>query len=441
VFRRVFVANRGEIARRIIRTCREMGIESVAAFSDADRDAEYLGEATDRVRVGPGPSARSYLDRDAILRAAIDSECQALHPGYGFLSEDPIFAEMCLQARLAFIGPAPRAIRLMGLKSAARARMREAGIPVIPGSDGVVASEGAALEAAARAGYPVLLKADSGGGGRGIRRCADPGELSALLAVAQSEARAAFGSAALYVEKLVTPARHVEFQVIGDAWGNLVSLGERECSVQRRHQKLLEEAPSPAVTAAVRAEVGGWVTGALAAIGYSNAGTVEFLLGRDGFSFLEMNTRLQVEHPVTEMVAGVDIVRLQIEVAANRRLDLRDVRLHGHAMECRITAEEPGTITAFEADLAAGPGRVRIDTHLAAGRGYRIPPHYDSLLAKVIAWGSTRMEAIETMRRALAGLRIDGVPTSVPIHRRLLETAEFLSGDYDTGILERLGAA
>ncbi len=449
MFSRILVANRGEIALRIIRACRQMGIESVAAYSQADRLSPHLQQADARVCIGPPPAAQSYLNREALLQAAANTGCQALHPGYGFLAEDPLFAAMCLQAKLAFIGPPPRAIRLMGLKSAARRLMEEAGVPVIPGSAGVLASKEEALEAAAACGWPVLLKADSGGGGRGIRGCAGPPELAAAFEEAAAEAQAAFGRPALYLEKLLRPARHVEFQVLGDSWGGLLHLGERECSVQRRHQKLLEESPSPAVSPGLRRRMGGRIAAALAGLGYRSAGTVEMLMDDSGaLHFLEMNTRLQVEHPVTEMVSGVDLVQEQIRVAAGERLRLTqpEVALRGHALECRINAEDPardfapcpGRITRFAADLEAGPGRVRLDTHLEAG--YRIPGWYDSLLAKVVAWGRTREEALETMRRALARLVIEGVKTTIPLHLEILASREFRSGDYDTGILDRLMA-
>ncbi len=448
MFRRVLVANRGEIAQRIIRTCRQMGVESVAAYSLADRLSPHLAQADACVCIGPAPAPESYLNREALLQAAVNTRCQALHPGYGFLAEDPQFAAMCLEAGVTFIGPSPRAIRLMGLKSAARRVMGEAGVPPIPGSAGLLASREEALAAAhAAGGWPVLLKADSGGGGRGIRECGGPPELAAVFEEAAAEAQAAFGRPALYLEKLIRPARHVEFQVLGDSWGGLIHLGERECSVQRRHQKLVEESPSPAVDPELRREMGGRIVAALAGIGYRSAGTVEMLMDGGGvLRFLEMNTRLQVEHPVTEMVTGVDIVREQIRVAANERLPLAqaEVMLRGHAIECRINAEDPargfapsaGRITRFAADLEAGPGRVRLDTHVAAG--YEIPGWYDSLIAKLIAWGETREEALETMRRAIVRLEIVGVKTTIPLHLDLLASGEFRSGTYDTGLLERL---
>ncbi len=444
MFRRLLVANRGEVAARIIRACRKLGIQTVAVHSTADADSPHLELADSTVCIGPGPAGSSYLNQDAILQAAEQSDCQALHPGFGFLAENALFAARVGQQQIAWVGPPPRSIAVMGDKAAARRAMQAAGLPTVPGTEGTVAGVDAAAEAAERVGYPVLLKATAGGGGRGMRRCPDRAALLRAYPEASMEAEKAFGNAGLYVEKVVVGARHVEFQVLADRLGNAVHLGERECSVQRRHQKLLEEAPSPAVDAAQRDEMGRRVCAAAVAIGYTSAGTVEFLRDADGsLYFMEMNTRLQVEHPVTEMITGVDIVEQQIRIAANEALSLEqdEVSFDGHAIELRINAEDPdadfrpdpGEILVFEPPQGDG---VRVDSHVRSG--YRIPPFYDSMIAKLIVHGPDRASAIARAEEALASFRIEGVATTIPLHRRVLAEPDFRSGRYDTTWLERL---
>lgn len=444
MFRRILVANRGEVAARIIRACRELGIESVAVYSAADADSPHLRLADERVCIGPSPSSESYLDMDAILQAAEQTGCQAVHPGFGFLGENAHFAARVRQQQLTWIGPPPNAIARMGDKAEARRAMRTAGLPTIPGTEGILADVDEARLAADEVGYPVLLKATAGGGGKGMRMCGDETELARAYNQASLEAEKAFGNAGLYLEKVLVGARHIEFQVLADVYGRAIHLGERECSVQRRHQKLLEEAPSPVMTPEVRDEVGRQAADAAAAIGYTSAGTMEFLRDGDGnHYFMEMNTRLQVEHPVTEMITGIDIVAEQIKIAANQRLEISqdDLRIDGHAIEFRINAEDPdqdfrpdpGTITVFEPPVGDG---IRIDTHVEAG--YRIPPFYDSMIAKLIVHGADRNDAIEKSMEALDGFRIEGVATTIPIQRRILAEPVFRDGSYDTSWLERL---
>jgi acetyl-CoA carboxylase biotin carboxylase subunit len=444
LFRRLLVANRGEVAARILRACRDLGIETVAVYSTADADSPHLQHADVRVCIGPAPSSESYLNMDAILQAAEQNDCQALHPGFGFLAENAHFASRVGQQQLAWIGPPPRAIARMGDKAEARRAMKAAGLQTIPGTEGILESVEEARKAAAEVGYPVLLKATAGGGGKGMRRCGHDGELAAAYSEASLEAEKAFGNAGLYLEKVLVGARHIEFQVLADVYGSAVHLGERECSVQRRHQKLLEEAPSPAMDASSRDEVGRRAAGAAAAIGYTSAGTMEFLRDPDGnHYFMEMNTRLQVEHPVTEMISGIDIVQEQIKIAANRPLEFTqaDVRIGGHAIEFRINAEDPdrnfrpdpGTISIFEPPSGDG---VRVDTHVTSG--YAIPPFYDSMIAKLIVHGADRSDAIRRSERALDDFRIEGVKTTLPIHRRILTEPAFREGVYDTLWLERL---
>jgi acetyl-CoA carboxylase biotin carboxylase subunit len=448
LFRRVLIANRGEVAVRVGRTCRALGIGTVMVHSAADRHLPYLAAADAAVCIGPGPARESYLNREAILQAAVQTDCQAVHPGYGFLSEDALFAYLCDQQRLTFIGPAPPAIRLMGDKAAARRSLAAAGLPAIPGSADGVPDLAAARAAAAELGYPVMLKALGGGGGRGIRPCRDADDLGRYFPQARLEAEKAFGNAGLYLEKMITSARHIEFQVLADAFGEVVCLGERECSIQRHHQKLIEESPSPALDPAARAETAARVVAALRQVGYRSAGTLEFLRDAAGrLHFMEMNTRLQVEHPVTEMIFGLDIVAEQIRIAANRPLALGVLRPAGHAIECRINAEDPaagfrpcpGVITALEPGLDAGPGRVRFDTFAAAG--VEIPPYYDSMIGKVIAWGEDREAARRTLVNALRGFRIEGVRTTLPLHLEILESRPFRDGDYDVDTLGRLMGA
>jgi acetyl-CoA carboxylase biotin carboxylase subunit len=449
VFRRLLIANRGEIALRIHRACERMGIETVVAHSTADRDGPWLEGAAATVCVGPARSADSYLDEDAILQAAEQTECQAIHPGYGFLAENARFAARCEQQGITFVGPTSGAIRRMGDKVAAKRTMAAAGLPTIPGPCEVLGDVEEALREAGTLGYPVLLKARAGGGGRGMRRCAGEPDVRRAFDEARAEAASSFGDPGLYLEKLLEGGRHVEFQVLGDALGNGLHLGERECSIQRQHQKLVEESPSPAIDARTRGELGGLVARAVAGFGYRGAGTVEFLRTGDGrLHFMEMNTRLQVEHPVTEMLTGIDIVEQQLRVAAGERLAQRqsDVAFRGHAIEFRINAEDPargfrpapGTVRGFRpppADL--GGARVRWDS--AVREGYRIPPQYDSLIGKLIVHADDREAALEGARVALAGLRVDGVPTTAPLYLRLIDHPEFRRGSYDVGFLERSG--
>lgn len=438
MFRRILIANRGEVAARVLRTCRRLGIEVVACATDPDADLAWLVEADAVARVG---GRTGYLDMDALLAAARAHSCSALHPGWGFLSENALFATRCEAERVRFIGPTPAAIRAMGDKSVAKDTMKRMGLPLIPGSDGPVADAAEARRIADAIGYPVLLKARSGGGGRGMRRVGSADEVEAAFSQASVEAHSAFGDGALYLEKLIERGRHIEFQVMGDTYGNLVCLGERECSVQRRHQKLIEESPSPGVSPETRAAMSARVAEACARAGYIGAGTVEMLRDEAGnLYFMEMNTRLQVEHPVTEMVTGVDLVEQQLRVAAHQRLALAPVA-SGHAIECRINAEDPdrgfqpapGRVNVLE--FPTGDG-IRVDTHLRAGDV--ISPHYDSLIAKIITHGPDRASAISRMEAALRATRVDGVPTTIPLHLRVLANAEFRAGTYDTGLLDRL---
>ncbi|MBD3349388.1 MAG: acetyl-CoA carboxylase biotin carboxylase subunit [Candidatus Eisenbacteria bacterium] len=443
MFEKILVANRGEIALRVMRACKELGIPTVAIHSEADEDALHVKFADEAVCVGPAPSGESYLDIKAIIGACEVTGAAAVHPGYGFLAENAEFAEICEVHGLTFIGPTGEMMRRMGDKAVARRMMSEAGVPVVPGSEGLVESEEHAVEVAERVGYPVMIKARAGGGGKGMRRANDRKELLANLNVASAESKAAFGSGDLYIEKHLIGPRHVEFQILGDSLGNVVHLGERDCSIQRRHQKLIEESPSPAVTQDLRERMGGDAVRGCAAIGYVSAGTVEFLLDDSGgYYFMEMNTRIQVEHPVTELVTGVDLVKEQIRIAAGEPLDIAQDHLHlrGHAVECRINAEDPdrdfapfpGRITEYF--VPGGPG-IRVDTHLCAG--CTISPHYDSMIAKLLAHGNTREEAIARMRRALDEFVIVGVPTTIPFHAKMMADPDFLSGRFDTGTLER----
>jgi len=440
VFRRVFIANRGEVAVRAVRTCLRMGITPVVAVADPDASAQcLLTPGVEVARIG-GP--RAYLDATAIIDAARAHRCAAVFPGWGFLSENTEFATRCEAARLRFVGPSPDSIRRMGDKAVAKATMKALGLPLIPGSDGPVDSAEAACRLADQFGYPVLLKARSGGGGRGMRRVASAGEMAAAFQEATAEAASAFNDGALYLEKLIEGGRHVEFQVLGDRHGHVVHLGERECSVQRRHQKLLEESPSPALSPADREAMGQMVAEACRKAGYFGAGTVEMLRDRSGaLYFMEMNTRLQVEHPVTEMVTGLDLVELMLRSAANEPLSISP-RFAGHAIECRINAEDdqfrpvPGLVSRLV--LPEGEG-IRVDTYLHEGD--KIPPQYDSMVAKVIVHARTRAEAIARMEAALAQMVVEGVPTSIGIHQKILASARFRSGDYDTTSLPEMLAA
>jgi len=442
-FKKILIANRGEIALRVICACKDLGISTVAVYSEADRYSLPVRFADEAICIGPAKSARSYLDIPSIISAAEITNVEAIHPGYGFLSENARFADVCHQSGLKFIGPQPEVIQLMGVKERARAMMRDAGVPILPGSDGVIKTEEEALATADAIGYPVILKASAGGGGRGMRVVNAPAELPSLLVQAQQEAGAAFGCPDVYIEKFLRGPRHIEFQVLADQHGNVEILGERECSIQRRHQKLLEESPSPVLKPKVRCQVAEKLREAIRAVGYTNAGTVEFLMDETGsLYFIEVNARIQVEHPVTEMVTGVDLVKSQILIAAGERLpDILGgpVKPQGHAIECRINAENPetfapspGRITAM--NLPGGIG-VRVDT--AAFTDYVIPPYYDSLVAKLIVHGRDRAEAIHRMKRALDLFIVEGIHTSIPLHKRILADADFAAGKFDTNFILR----
>src|SRR6516165_2015128 len=443
MFKKILVANRGEIALRIILSCKELGIKTVAVFSEADRHALHVRFADEALCIGPPKSTDSYLNIPSVISAAELSNADAIHPGYGFLSESAYFAEVCEASRIKFIGPSSEAIRLMGDKARARSEMNRFGLPVLPGSADAVHTDKEAISTADAIGYPVIIKAVAGGGGRGMRVVHDRAELLSALKTAQAEAANAFGVPHCYIEKFIERARHVEFQIMADEYGNAIHLGERECSIQRRHQKLIEESPSVIMTPELREQVGSRVVEAIQQVGYSNVGTLEFLVDeRRNFYFMEMNTRVQVEHPVTELVTGIDLIRDQILIAAGDRLPHRqdDVHFRGHAMECRINAEDPvthkpspGKITSWHAP--GGPG-VRIDT--AAYAEYVIPPYYDSLIAKLVVHGSTRDEAIRRMDRALDMFVLEGVKSTIPLHRRILGTEEFRSGEIYTNLLEHM---
>ncbi len=444
MFQKILIANRGEIALRIQRACRELGIPSVAVHSTADADAMHVRLADESVCIGPPPAKDSYLNIPNILSAALVTGAEAIHPGYGFLSENARFADMVEAHGLTFIGPSPAHIRMMGDKIEAKAAMARLGVPLVPGSHGAVADIAKARDVAGQIGYPVLIKAAAGGGGRGMKVARDPASLEEAFRVARAESRASFGNDALYIEKYLDHPRHIELQVLADAHGNVVHFGDRDCSLQRRHQKLLEEAGSPALNSAARGRLGAIATAALNAIGYRNAGTLEFLYQDGEFAFIEMNTRLQVEHPVTEMVCGIDLVREQIRIAAGAPLGYGqdDIRFSGHAIECRITAEDPssfmptpGRVTAFHAPGGLG---VRVDSALYAG--YVVPPYYDSLVAKLIVHAPTRADAVSRMRRALDEFAIVGIQSTIPLHQRIIDNEDFQRGDYTIHWLERLVA-
>jgi acetyl-CoA carboxylase, biotin carboxylase subunit len=442
MFKKILIANRGEIALRVICACRELGIKTVAVYSEADENSLHVRFADEDVCIGPARSADSYLSVPAVLSAAEITGADAIHPGYGFLAESAYLAEVCEACHIKFIGPAPNVIRLLGDKARARRAMKKAGVPILPGSDGPVDGEEKAQKIARDLGYPVIIKAVAGGGGRGMRVIRAPSELGKALKTAQREAEAAFGVGDVYIEKYVERPRHIEFQVLGDHHGAVVHLGERECSIQRRHQKLLEEGPSVAVTEKMRRKMGSTVVDAARAVQYTNAGTFEFLLDDKGnFYFLEVNTRVQVEHPVTEFITGVDIVKEQIRIAAGERLSFKqgDVTFTGHAIECRINAEDPetfapspGVIHAFS--VPGGPG-VRVDTF--AHSECTIPPYYDSLIAKIIVHGRDRQEAIARMRRTLEMTVIEGIKTSIPMHLKILADPDFVAGRLSTAFMER----
>lgn len=443
MFQKVLIANRGEIALRVISACKELGVRTVAVYSEADRNSLHVRFADEAICIGPPRSADSYLNVPAVISAAEIADVDAIHPGYGLLSENANFAEVCRASNIKFIGPPPEVTRMMGEKSTARQTMKKAKVPILPGSDGVLEGEGDALSWAKSIGYPVILKAVAGGGGRGMRICRSSEELPGLYQQASTEAANAFGNGDLYMEKFIERPRHIEFQVLADEHGNVMSLGERECSIQRRHQKLIEEAPSLMVTPKQREELGRTIQRSLRDIGYWNAGTIEFLMDEDGkIYFIEMNTRIQVEHCVTEMVTGVDLVKAQLRIAAGERLSsiVPEVpQVRGHAIECRINAEHPvtftpsaGKITVF--NLPGGNG-VRVDTAQYA-EGI-VPPYYDSLIAKLICHGKDREEAMNRMQRALDMFVVEGIHTTIPLHKRIFADAEFRSGQFDTKFMER----
>lgn len=443
MFSKVLIANRGEIAVRIIRACRELGIRTVAVYSEADKEAMHTELADEAVCIGPSKASESYLNKQQILSAAVLTKAEAIHPGFGFLSENSQFAEMCEACHITFIGPKSQTIDEMGNKIHARQLMKKAGVPVIPGSDGAIVDVKQALEIANQVGYPVMLKAAAGGGGKGIRKVLSEAELPSAFASAQQEAKAAFGNDEMYLEKIIYPARHIEVQILGDKYGNVLHFGERDCSLQRNNQKVLEESPSVVISETNREKLGKIAVKAAKAVSYENAGTIEFLLDLSGqFCFMEMNTRIQVEHPITEMVTGVDLVKKQIEVAAGEKLTIKqeDIKLRGHAIECRINAENP----AFH--FAPSPGKIenlllpsggmglRVDSAMYSG--YAIPPFYDSMIAKIIVHGQTRFEALMKMQRALGELVTDGVATNAEFQMDLISHPNVIAGDYDTSFLQ-----
>ncbi|OQA83700.1 MAG: Biotin carboxylase [Lentisphaerae bacterium ADurb.Bin242] len=444
MFNKILIANRGEIALRIIRACKEMGIKTVIAYSQADEDSLPVRLADQAVCIGAPPSTSSYLLIERIISVGEICDVDAIHPGYGFLSENAHFAEVCKSCNITFIGPGAEQMRAMGDKANARATMRKAGVPVTPGSTGLINSEDEALKVAHTLKYPVIIKASAGGGGRGMRIAHNDASLLQGFHAAKTEAERAFGNGEVYIEKYIENPRHIEIQILGDSFGNVLHLGERDCSLQRRHQKLIEESPSPALSPSLRKKMGDAAVKAARAVKYVSAGTIEFLLGsNEQFYFMEMNTRVQVEHPVTEMITGVDIIKEQIRIAAGEKLSFqqKNINFNGHAIECRINAENPyngfspcpGRITFY--NPPGGPG-VRIDSHVY--NGYRIPPHYDSMIGKLIVHGDTREEAIARCRRALSEFMIEGISTTIPFDQFLLDTREFIEGRYDTGFIERV---
>ncbi|MEG5047623.1 acetyl-CoA carboxylase biotin carboxylase subunit [Microcoleus sp. B4-C1] len=442
-FSKILIANRGEIALRILRTCEEMGIATVAVHSTVDKHALHVQLADEAVCIGPPTSSKSYLNIPNIIAAALTRNAAAIHPGYGFLAENARFAEICADHQITFIGPSPAAMRAMGDKSTAKETMQRVKVPTVPGSDGLLADDREALSIAREIGYPVMIKATAGGGGRGMRLVREPSELPKLFSAAQGEADAAFGNPGLYLEKFIEKPRHIEIQILADNYGNVIHLGERDCSIQRRHQKLLEEAPSPALSQKLRDQMGHAAIAAAKSINYTGAGTVEFLLDKSGkFYFMEMNTRIQVEHPVTEMITGLDLIAEQIRIAQGEKLQIKQnqVVLNGHAIECRINAEDPdrnfrphpGIISGY---LPPGGPGVRMDSHVYTD--YEIPAYYDSLIGKVIVWGRDRPTAIRRMKRALRECAITGVPTTLSFHQKILDSPEFLSGEVYTNFVEQ----
>ncbi|MCA0173088.1 acetyl-CoA carboxylase biotin carboxylase subunit [Bacillus sp. RAR_GA_16] len=440
--KKVLIANRGEIAVRIIRACHELNLTAVAVYSEADRDALHVQLADESYCIGPTSSSDSYLNVGNIMTIATNSGVDAIHPGYGFLAENADFAEMCEDCNIAFIGPSKASIRQMGIKDVARKTMQDANVPVVPGSDGIISSKEEALELASEMGFPVIIKATAGGGGKGIRVVREEEELIKAINMTQQEAEKAFGNPGVYIEKFIEEFRHIEIQVLADLYGNVIHLGERDCSIQRRMQKLVEETPSPALTKSIRSEMGEAAVRAAKAVHYAGAGTVEFIYDQDGnYYFMEMNTRIQVEHPVTEMVTGVDLIKEQIKVADGERLSLKqeEVEMSGWAIECRINAEDPdnGFMPSpgkVETYLPPGGFGVRVDS--AVYPGYVIPPFYDSMVAKLITYGATRTEAMQRMKRALSEFKIEGVKTTIPFHQRLFHHEKFVEGDFNTKFLE-----
>lgn len=443
LFRKILIANRGEIAVRIIRTCREMDIKTVAVYSDIEKESMHVRLADEAVCIGPAASSQSYLSIPAILSAAEITDSEAIHPGYGFLAENPHFAEACATSGITFIGPSSENIRVGGDKAKARQILKRRGVPVVPGSDGPLTSEDLAVKTAKKIGFPVILKASSGGGGKGMRIVKEEKDLEQAFYLAQREALAAFGSGELYLEKYITEMRHIEVQIMADNLGNIIHLGERDCSIQRRHQKLLEESPSTISSEKFRKMIGDLAIKAARAIKYRNVGTVEFIVEPDGnVYFIEMNTRVQVEHPVTEAVTGIDIIKEQIKLAAGMPLDFKQggIKMNGHSIECRINAEDPerfipspGRITFFY--QPGGPG-IRVDT--AAYSGWSVPSHYDSLIAKLIVHGRDRREAISKMKRALDEFIVEGIKTTIPLHRKIMSHKAFVDGDFNTGFLDKV---
>ncbi len=443
-FDKVLIANRGEIALRILRTCEEMGIATVAVHSTIDRHALHVQLADEAVCIGEAPSSKSYLNIPNIISAALTHNASAIHPGYGFLAENARFSEICADHQITFIGASPQAIQAMGDKSTAKETMQKAKVPTIPGSDGLVESEEQVVSIARKIGYPVMIKATAGGGGRGMRLVKEETDLIRLFQAAQGEAEAAFGNGGVYLEKFIDQPRHIEFQILGDSHGNVIHLGERDCSIQRRHQKLLEEAPSAILTPRLREKMGQAAVMAAKSINYVGAGTVEFLVDRHGnFYFMEMNTRIQVEHPVTEMITGLDLIAEQIRIAQGEKLrfNQKQIQLHGHAIECRINAEDPdhnfrpqpGKISGY---LPPGGFGVRMDSHVYTD--YEIPAYYDSLIGKLIVWGATREEAIKRMKRALRECAITGLPTTIGFHQKIMDNPKFRSGEISTNFVEQM---
>lgn len=444
MFKKILIANRGEIAVRVIRACRELGIATVAVYSQADEDSLHVKLADESVCIGPAPNKESYLNAPNIISAAVITGADAIHPGYGYFSEVPGFAEACEACKIKFIGPPSQVIERMGNKAAAREIMQSAGIPVIPGTKGILQNELDAQKTAAKMGYPVLIKAAAGGGGKGIRLVQNEEEMGKVLKIAQAEAEAAFGNSDVYMEKFIEEPRHIEVQILADSRGHVVHLGERECSIQNaRHQKMLEEAPSAALSSSLRNKMGEAAVKAAKAVGYENAGTIEFLLdAKNNFYFMEMNTRVQVEHPITEVVTGVDILTQQILIASGERLSIsqKDVQVRGHAIECRITAEDPDrnftpSSGRVESLIIPGGFGVRVDTHLYAG--YNIPPYYDSLLAKLIVWAPDRTEAIRKMSRCLSEFKVEGLKTNIPFHQKIMANAFYRRGELTTNFIKR----